>query len=316
MTRAGGASRAVLLLVSALALALGASAAAAAKAPDPAKLPLGDGKISTQPQRGSFWSCQTGAAGRGPQAHPWIHGATWDATAKPTVPGSVTWTSQVSITTQGDNRVITSNGLPDHQTGEYPIPATSEAYTYDQNPSRITEQQLSVTVPASPKRAAQASCAGGEVGIMVNGVPLFSALDAELIDAVAHHVQDECEAHPQNTGVYHYHGPSKCLQDSSKGHSKLLGYAYDGFGVYGTRGAKGRELSNADLDACHGHTHTITWNGKKTKLYHYHLTTEFPYSVGCYRGTPVRTGGGGPPPGGQPGGAAPSGPPAGPPPPR
>jgi hypothetical protein len=295
-------SRVVLVPLTAAVLAFAASAAGA-DAPDPKSLPLGDGKLSTQPQRGSFWSCQTASSGRTAPSQPWIHGDTWDATAKPTVPGSVSWTSQVSIKRDGANRVITSNGLPNHQTGEYPIPSNSEAYTYDQNPSSIKEQQLSVTVPASPKRTAQASCAGGEVGTMINGVPLLSALDAELIDAVAHHVQDTCEGHPQNTGQYHYHGPSKCLQDSTKGHSKLLGYAYDGFGIYGTHGADGKELSNADLDACHGHTHTITWNGKKVKLYHYHLTTEFPYSVGCYRGTPVRTGGGqqgGPPPGGPP----------------
>jgi YHYH protein len=307
VTRAGGASRVALLLLSAVALTLGASAAVA-KPPDQNALPLGDGKLSTQPQKGSFWSCQTGTTGRATPVQPWIHGTTWDATAKPTVPGSVAWTQQVSIKRDGDNRVITSNGLPDHQTGEYPIPSNSAAYTYDQNPSSIREQQLSVTVPASPKRAAQASCAGGEVGIMTNGVPLFSALDADLVDAVAHHVQDECEGHPQNTGQYHYHGPSKCLKDSGNGHSKLLGYSYDGFGVYGTRGTKGKELSNADLDDCHGHTHTITWSGKKTKLYHYHLTTEFPYAVGCFRGTPVRAGGGqqgGPPPGAPPGGPPP-----------
>ena len=51
-----------------------------------------------------------------------------------------------------------------------------------------------------------------------------------------------------------------------------------------------RVLTNADLDECHGHTHTITWDGKAVVMYHYHATREFPYTVGCFRGaSPART---------------------------
>ncbi|HAJ61709.1 MAG TPA: hypothetical protein DCP31_22720 [Cyanobacteria bacterium UBA8543] len=59
----------------------------------------------------------------------------------------------------------------------------------------------------------------------------------------------------------------------------------DGFGIYGHRGEGGKVLTNADLDACHGHTHPIEWDGKQVNLYHYHATWEYPYTVGCYRGT-------------------------------
>jgi hypothetical protein len=38
-------------------------------------------------------------------------------------------------------------------------------------------------------------------------------------------------------------------------------------------------MSNADLDECHGHEHGSLG-------YHYHATIEYPYTVGCYRGTP------------------------------
>ncbi|MFD7613153.1 hypothetical protein [Streptomyces sp. NPDC059828] len=29
------------------------------------------------------------------------------------------------------------------------------------------------------------------------------------------------------------------------------------------------------------------WNGRERTIYHYSATLEFPYTVGCYRGTPV-----------------------------
>ena len=46
-------------------------------------------------------------------------------------------------------------------------------------------------------------------------------------------------------------------------------------------------LSSADLDACHGRTSTVEWNGEKRRMYHYVITLDFPYTVACYRGTPI-----------------------------
>ncbi|MGZ4380821.1 MAG: hypothetical protein ACXVZ2_07940 [Gaiellaceae bacterium] len=38
--------------------------------------------------------------------------------------------------------------------------------------------------------------------------------------------------------------------------------------------------------------------GKKVTIYHYVTTAEYPYTLGCFHGTPVHAGGvvGGPPP--------------------
>ena len=126
----------------------------------------------------------------------------------------------------------------------------------------------------------------------LTGSVLFDALDAEGRDAPAHEIQDRCGGHPERTGQYHYHSLSPCADagSSAKAHSKLVGYALDGFGIYGPRGEAGRLLSNADLDVCHGHTHVIAWRGKQVRMYHYHTTAEYPYTLGCFRGTPVRTG--------------------------
>jgi hypothetical protein len=88
--------------------------------------------------------------------------------------------------------------------------------------------------------------------------------------------------------VYHYHNLSPCATDAALGHSALVGYALDGFGIYGHHGENGKALTNADLDVCHGHTHEIEWDGKTVEMFHYHATAEFPYTVSCFRGTAVR----------------------------
>lgn len=62
----------------------------------------------------------------------------------------------------------------------------------------------------------------------------------------------------------------------------------------GSSGKHGKLLANADLDACHGHTHRVKLDGKTVRIYHYHATLEYPYTVGCYAGTPVSSGPPGP----------------------
>jgi hypothetical protein len=100
---------------------------------------------------------------------------------------------------------------------------------------------------------------------------------------------DRCWGHPYAT-QYHYHGASwTCFSSNNKAgeHSPLVGYAIDGFGVYGINGVDGKPVTNQDLDECHGHTHRIVWEGKSVRMYHYHLDNEYPYSIGCFRGTPA-----------------------------
>ncbi len=252
-------------------------------------LELGDGKYSTSPQAGYVYTCMQqfnggGASGTGS----WMNGdGTWDATMKAVVDGSVTWPHSFNITIQGDQRVFTGNNLPDHPTGNYPVASSDDAYAVDRNPNSIQEQSVTLSIPTNPSAAAQPNCVGGEVGILLSGVVVFSAFDAEGRDAVAHEVQDACDGHPQRTGFYHYHSLSDCVEDTStSGHSDLVGYAFDGYGIYGYYGEDGSEMTNEDLDACHGHTHVVEWDGQMVEMYHYHATHEFPYTVGCFHGTP------------------------------
>lgn len=256
---------------------------------DLTKLPIGDGKISAAPKTGYLWSCQQtyGAAGGAFRTGDWFNASagTFDLTRKPVVDGSVTWQSSMTVTVEGSTRVFRSNGLPDHTTGVFPVAKTDDAAAYDPNPNTISAQNNTYRMPANPVVAETSRCAGGQVGIMLSGAPIFNAVDAGGRDAVAHELQDSCEGHPEVRGQYHYHSLTSCIDDSGSGHSKLLGYALDGFGIYGTRGENGQEMTDATLDECHGHTHEIEWDGKTVVMYHYHATAEYPYTVGCFRGS-------------------------------
>ncbi|HCK67260.1 MAG TPA: hypothetical protein DHW49_13440 [Anaerolineae bacterium] len=262
---------------------------------DLTRLEVGDGKYSTSPQVGYVFSCQTtfnggGATGTGN----WMNGdGTWNALMKAVVDGSVSWPHEFTISIQGDQRVFTGNGLPNHTTGTYPVSSSDDAYAVDRNPNSISEQNVTVSLPANPTIASQPSCVGGAIGIMLSGVPMFNAFDAQGLDAGAHEVQDNCDGHPQQSGVYHYHSLSDCATDTTAGHSALMGYAFDGFGIYGYYDSNGEEVTNEDLDECHGHTEVVEWDGQLVEMYHYHATHEFPYTVGCFKGTAsVRTSGG------------------------
>jgi len=281
-------------MASALGVALLVCAGAQGAAIDPTRLPLGDGKLTTDgPRVGYVFACSVPSSGNPPGRAPWISadGLTWDATAKVTVQGAVAWWSSFSANVANGLLNIAGNGLPSHATGVFPIGAGDPAARFDRNPNQIDAVSVAWGLPGNPVKAAQPRCTGlGAVGIMLSGARLFNALDADGRDAVAHEVQDACGGHPQRRGMYHYHDLSRCLAqtDTPGRHSPLVGYIADGFGIYGNLGEQGKPLTNADLDACHGHTHELTVNGVRVTQYHYHATREYPYTIGCYAGTPVR----------------------------
>ena len=287
-----GASLAVSLLLFGGGSTLPASHAAvgSASGENLAALPLGDGHTSTTtPQANYLYECRVLAGGGGAFTNgPWIHGSTYDLSQKVAVSGAVSWPGTFSARLKGKRVVLSGNGLPKRNTtGVYPIQASDPAYQYDRNPNHISSHTVSLSLSARPSYHSSPACVGGQVGIITNGVALFSAVDGENRDAVAHEVQDSCNGHPEMTGVYHYHGLPSCIDTGKPNQqSKLIGWALDGFPIYGPRGKGGRYLSNSNLDECHGTTSKVTYFGKKVRMYHYVANYEFPYTVGCYRGTP------------------------------
>jgi len=239
------------------------------------------------PARDRIFSCDA-AAMAVPILRPWVTAGVIDLSKKPSVPGEVHWDSVFSF----DEGIVAGNGLPHHATGSFPV-RDAAAARYDRNPNSIRPQNLSFTLPKNPQAAASPSCLSkGPIGIMLSGAALFSALDADNRDAVATEIFDSCEGHPQQEGMYHYHHYSPCFDSGAKDQpSPLLGYALDGFGIYGPRGSGGHMVTNAELDECHGAMGAVPdgKGGVKT-VYHYVLNNEFPYSLGCYRGTPSSTG--------------------------
>lgn len=251
-------------------------------------LPLGDGKYTTSsPKKGYIYLCNArtneGAGGAQKQGS-WINGKTWDKTKKIAVQGDIKWpNANISIKISNKERIFTGNNLPtNHNTGTFPVSRTDPAYTIDKNPNKISEQKISLSLPAYPSFSSKPNCIGGEVGIMTNGVVLYNGFDAQLKDAVANEVQDKCDGHPQIAGQYHYHGPSSCFRDSDI--KTVIGYAFDGFPITGAKVSATKSITTNDLDECHGMTSEIILDGKKQISYHYVLTQDFPYSVSCFKG--------------------------------
>ncbi|MDA9951009.1 YHYH protein [Oligoflexaceae bacterium] len=129
---------------------------------------------------------------------------------------------------------------------------------------------------------------------------------------------DTHNAHTQPDGAYHYHGsPAAMWDDSGSKASPVIGFAADGFPIYGpwiddngsirkvksgytvksgSRSSQTGEgafpggdydgtfrddyeyTSAGDLDECNGMT--------KDGSYGYYVTDSFPYVIGCFTGTP------------------------------
>ena len=259
---------------------------------DPAKLPIGDSKVTTTGAAvGGLWACRAGNpnAGGASADGPWLNVAagTWDSTTKLAVQGFVSWpTAKYSETVSGGTRVLTTNNVPvDGQTGTFPIAASDPSYQYDRNPGRIAERPTTVTLTEKPAINASPSCLSeGPIGILKNGVFVFSSLDGRGHDAVAHESQDTCDGHPAMS-TYHYHNVPSCIRNATTGSSTVVGWMNDGFPIVVERDAKGALPTNADLDECHGRISDVLIDGKVVNTYHYSATLEFPYFVGCLRGT-------------------------------
>jgi hypothetical protein len=255
-------------------------------------LPVGDNHYTTTgAKQGYVYLCknnfvpasQAGAQARGP----WFtnNNTQWDINKKAAVDGHISWTPSLSIKVVNGQRVITTNDLPNHYTGTFPVAASDPAYQYDRNPGHISAQSLTYALTANPSPGGP-NCMGGEVGVMLTGVAIFNAFDAGGRDAGAWEVQDGCDGHPQNKGEYHYHTLSRCIKDTSV--STIIGYALDGFPITGPKVGDKNYLTTGDLDECHGITSDVTVDGQTVKTYHYVMTQDFPYSVSCFRAKAIQ----------------------------
>ena len=76
---------------------------------------------------------------------------------------------------------------------------------------------------------------GGPIGVAVNGVIFFNPFDADSVEAIWR--LDRCCGHPSPGFEYHYHKYPVCVKspwtDDGTADSPLIGFAFDGFPIYG-----------------------------------------------------------------------------------
>lgn len=153
--------------------------------------------------------------------------------------------SQVSIEVKDGIRYIKSNGIPNHEVGQFPGIG---------NPNKISAQSYSWQMPAKPTESSNSGMRRGTIfGVAVNGVP-FDPGTAELwnnnfewhYEALAGYIPtnrnglgvDSSLAHVQPNGAYHYHGLPYLLLQKLDYQKKMavVGYAADGYPIYGNYG--------------------------------------------------------------------------------
>jgi len=145
--------------------------------------------------------------------------------------------TETTVTVSNDVRTITTNALPDHQTGVFPnsgnpntISAQSAIYEYTTDPV-YTGIAREVGVPGvavngvkfEPGTAESVSCATGET-YRVEGLQNTFSLGMDFNNA-----------HVQPTGAYHYHGLSDLLAETHNSSTSELihvGFAADGHLIY------------------------------------------------------------------------------------
>ncbi len=146
---------------------------------------------------------------------------------------------KVSMEEKDGVRTITSNGLPNHTTGQFPGPG---------NPNRIRAQDYKFRMRLKPKLTVLTPLNHDAFGVATNGVPFDPgtaefwnnnpAWNYEALSGKINLGTDSSNAHVQPNGAYHYHGiPLGLIEKLNKKNEMILvGYASDGFPIYATYG--------------------------------------------------------------------------------
>jgi hypothetical protein len=118
------------------------------------------------------------------------------------------------------------------------------------NPNTPANQNFCFKITRNPQAnsGTLVSTPLGHVGVWTNGVSIFNARDAFSYnnggiwnqDALPNEGAsfDACLGHPAPNGEYHHHVNPTCLYDdqNTQMHSPVIGFAFDGFPIYGAYG--------------------------------------------------------------------------------
>ncbi|HXP49122.1 MAG TPA: YHYH protein [Bacteroidia bacterium] len=120
------------------------------------------------------------------------------------------------------------------------------------NPNIPKNQNFVFKIPRNPvQNTGKADSVGlGQIAVWSNGVAAYNASDGMTYnnDGVWHRNAyyfegvsfDNCLGHPDQSGCYHHHVSPTCLYNDkdSTNHSPIIGYAFDGYPIYGAYGYK------------------------------------------------------------------------------
>lgn len=261
------------------------------------------------------------------QSIPYVRAGEPQDSSAPSQQGRGRIVSEVDIEIDGGDRVITSNGIPASSYGTFPNA---------DNPYTIAPQRHEFRVPLKPTLAETPTPVEfAAFGVAIDGVPFDpgtaeywngdrrSGWHYEALLGARNLGIDKNHAHVQPHGAYHYHGlPTGLVEQLGASRSmRLIGYAADGFPIYGpygyvdTSARSLRELTSSyalksgqrphdpggsydgtfvqdyeysdgagDLDECNGRAGVTP--DSPTPTYHYVITTAFPFVPRCWRGLP------------------------------
>lgn len=200
-------------------------------------------------------------------------------------------TENVVVSFTSTHLLIRSHNLPNHPTAVFP----DRLRGLDGNPNYIQERVTTHRIPLEPKVNANHvamknannndhALPMGPIGVAVNGVVFFNPFD-HLLDEDAVWRLDRCCGHPSPRSQYHYHKYPACVKtpwsDDGAGHSPLIGFANDGFPVYGpyeSTGLLAKDDSSRPLNEFNLHE-------DPERGPHYHVTPgKFPHIIGGFWG--------------------------------
>jgi hypothetical protein len=182
-----------------------------------------------------------------------------------------------------ENRVMQANGIPDHFVihDGFPMCEVAWSVSVSQHPKIVTGPcehhwplpvyEGQATRPYEKGWGHDALCPkpyplphDSPIGVALNGVPIWGPLLTDGTNAVEGSKPVPCYGHSSRTGMWHYHHPIMgCNMAANQ--ETLLGYALDGFGIYGPLSGSKEEV-DAILDKCNGRS-------LEDGSYRYHVRT-------------------------------------------
>ena len=213
--------------------------------------------------------------------------------------------STITIYVEGDEIVIEGDGVPSHLSPYFvqTYSQTNNGMYYWQdddgdgvndlwmqtpanmnlNPNRIAQQNYEFRISLYPEINPNGPTDTflGPIGVSINGVPFFNEYESPTQTVTNQVIQsfDPANGHPAPQGNYHYHFPPESLFTVTE--DNFIGFAGDGFPVYGPKNPDGNNAQN--LDDFHGEYGPTP--DFPDSIYHYHTNYTQPYIIGAFAGT-------------------------------